>query len=257
MTAAAAAEADEAAEQLPLARLGTLDDLRAAKRGGLDPNGLGAALVASDVLWSDPSAEVRGACVRAEHVPAHTHTHVACQQLTRVHTMCVHRTGCTSTRCAASGWCTARTRRRTSCTPTRCAWSSAATRRVLFAFGLLHRLSCADALPRLTRQGPDAREKRDDMGSMAEGWCVDHESPAGRLATLFSAPDYPQFYPEGEARANNRAAVARLRAPHFDEPELLHFSAAPRPPAQPFYDPGVAGSDEEGPDGEPQASSEQ
>jgi serine/threonine-protein phosphatase 5 len=95
------------------------------------------------------------------------------------------------------------------------------------------------------------------MGSMAEGWCVDHDSPAGRLATLFSAPDYPQFYPEGEARANNRAAVARLRAPHFDEPELLHFSAAPRPPAQPFYDPGVAGSDEEGPDGEPQASSEQ
>jgi serine/threonine-protein phosphatase 5 len=73
LTAAAAAEADEAAEQLPLARLGTLDDLRAAKRGGLDPNGLGAALVASDVLWSDPSAEVRGACMRAEHVPAHTH----------------------------------------------------------------------------------------------------------------------------------------------------------------------------------------
>ncbi len=86
---------------------------------------------------------------------------------------------------------------------------------------------------------------------MAEGWCVDHETPAGRLATLFSAPDYPQFYPEGEARASNRAAVVLLRPPSYDEPEVRHFAAVlPRPAAQPFYDPGIAGSDEEGPDGD-------
>jgi serine/threonine-protein phosphatase 5 len=105
-------------------------------------------------------------------------------------------------------------------------------------------------VPGCAAQGPDAREKRDGMGSMADGWCVDHDSPAGQLATLFSAPDYPQFYAEGEARAFNRAAVAVLRPPHYDEPEVLVFSAAPRPAAQPFYDPGVAGSDEEGPDGQ-------
>ena len=34
--------------------LGTLEDLRRASKGGMDPNGLGAARLASDVLWSDP-----------------------------------------------------------------------------------------------------------------------------------------------------------------------------------------------------------
>jgi hypothetical protein len=33
---------------------GTLDDLRASTKGGLDPGGLGASLLATDVLWSDP-----------------------------------------------------------------------------------------------------------------------------------------------------------------------------------------------------------
>ena len=34
-----------------------VQDLRAALKGGLDPNGLGSSVVAADVLWSDPVAE--------------------------------------------------------------------------------------------------------------------------------------------------------------------------------------------------------
>ena len=108
----------------------------------------------------------------------------------------------------------------------------------------------ACAPQRVPLQGPDAREKREGMGSMQDGWCVDHTTPSGRLATLFSAPDYPQFCAEGDVRSGNRAALAVLRPPHYDEPEVLHFDAAPRPEATPFYDLGIGGSDEEGPDGE-------
>ena len=35
--------------------LGSLADLRKAFKGGLDPGGLGAARLATDVTWSDPS----------------------------------------------------------------------------------------------------------------------------------------------------------------------------------------------------------
>jgi len=103
---------------------------------------------------------------------------------------------------------------------------------------------------RFIPQGPDAREKREGMGSMHGGWSVDHATPAGRLATLFSAPDYPQFVAEGEARYNNAAAVAVLTGPQYDEPQILTFLAAPRPHAVPYYDLGAGGSDEEGPDGD-------
>ena len=34
--------------------LGSLQDLKAAHKGGLDPNGKGSTVVATDVLWSDP-----------------------------------------------------------------------------------------------------------------------------------------------------------------------------------------------------------
>lgn len=37
--------------------LGSLEDLRRATKGGMDPNGLGASRLASDVLWSDPVGE--------------------------------------------------------------------------------------------------------------------------------------------------------------------------------------------------------
>lgn len=34
-----------------------LQDLRAASKGSIDPNGTGASIVATDVLWSDPVTE--------------------------------------------------------------------------------------------------------------------------------------------------------------------------------------------------------
>ncbi|KXZ48137.1 hypothetical protein GPECTOR_30g233 [Gonium pectorale] len=36
--------------------VGCLDDLRAATKGGMDPDGCGSSLLATDVLWSDPVA---------------------------------------------------------------------------------------------------------------------------------------------------------------------------------------------------------
>lgn len=35
--------------------LGNLNDLKKASKGGLDPGGLGASRLATDVLWSDPT----------------------------------------------------------------------------------------------------------------------------------------------------------------------------------------------------------
>ncbi len=37
--------------------LGDLDDLRQASKGGMDPNGFGTTIVAGDVLWSDPVSD--------------------------------------------------------------------------------------------------------------------------------------------------------------------------------------------------------
>ena len=185
------AEQDEAATQLPLRRLGTLQQLRAGSRGGRDPDGIGHAQLAADVLWSDPRREdgmvfnaLRG--IGLVYGPDVTAAFLAENGLTLVIR---------------------------------------------------------------SHEGPDARDQREGMGSMQGGWCVDHDTPAGRLATLFSAPDYPQFSAEGETRYNNTAAIAVLSGPHYDAPEILTFQAAPRPPAVPYYDLGIAGSDEEGPDG--------
>ena len=44
-----------------------------------------------------------------------------------------------------------------------------------------------------SHEGPDARDKRPDMEAMDKGYTVDHVVKAGKLITLFSAPDYPQF----------------------------------------------------------------
>lgn len=44
-----------------------------------------------------------------------------------------------------------------------------------------------------SHEGPDAREKRKEMGPMKDGYSIDHDVPSGKLITLFSAPDYPQF----------------------------------------------------------------
>ena len=43
-----------------------------------------------------------------------------------------------------------------------------------------------------SHEGPDARDKRKDLGRMDEGYTIDHEVKSGKLVTLFSAPDIPQ-----------------------------------------------------------------
>jgi len=180
---------DEAAAALPLLRLGSLADLRAAKRGGPDPMGGGVNQLAADLLWSDPGP-APGLCVNS-----------------------------------------------------------------LRGIGLVYGPDASAEFLRANRlrlvirshEGPDARQKRPDMAPMLEGWTADHVSEAGTLATLFSAPDYPQFTAPEEERTGNRAAFAVLRAPEFCEPEVTSFDAAPRPQARPYYDLDVGGSDEDGP----------
>jgi hypothetical protein len=44
-----------------------------------------------------------------------------------------------------------------------------------------------------SHEGPDARDKRHDLLGMDNGYTIDHEVECGKLITLFSAPDYPQF----------------------------------------------------------------
>ena len=46
-----------------------------------------------------------------------------------------------------------------------------------------------------THEGPDARDKRQRPGldGMDNGFTIDHIVESGKLITLFSAPDYPQF----------------------------------------------------------------
>ncbi|KAG1358986.1 Serine/threonine-protein phosphatase 7 [Cocos nucifera] len=44
-----------------------------------------------------------------------------------------------------------------------------------------------------SHEGPDARDKRHDLTEMNDGYTIDHTVESGKLITLFSAPDYPQF----------------------------------------------------------------
>jgi hypothetical protein len=73
-----------------------------------------------------------------------------------------------------------------------------------------------------------------------------HDGPcgAGKLVTVFSAPDYPQFQAQ-EERFNNQASVIRLLPPSYAEYEVVTFGAAPRPPGECFYDLEIPGSDDE------------
>eukprot|EP00898_Chlorokybus_atmophyticus_P008303 jgi/Chlat1/8474/Chrsp80S07871 len=97
-----------------------------------------------------------------------------------------------------------------------------------------------------SHEGPDARDKRSDMGPMDVGYTIDHSVQAGQLITVFSAPDYPQFQ-ESEDRYNNRAAYAILTGPDYAVPRIEQFSAVlPRPKVKPYYDfVNVADSDDE------------
>jgi len=89
-----------------------------------------------------------------------------------------------------------------------------------------------------SHEGPDARRGICDAGmsDMMTGFAVDHDTPHGKLVTVFSAPDYPQFQDEGD-RTNNRAAVVILKAPDYTTPIPAYFEAVkPRPYAPAFYD---------------------
>lgn len=70
---------------------------------------------------------------------------------------------------------------------------------------------------------------------------------AGKLVTIFSAPDYPQFQ-DADERFDNKASVLILKPPHHDEYDISMFTAADRPAGQLFYSLDQLGSDEEVPD---------
>ncbi|CAL5324152.1 unnamed protein product [Camellia sinensis] len=104
-----------------------------------------------------------------------------------------------------------------------------------------------------SHEGPDAREKRSDLAAgMDEGYTIDHVVDSGKLITLFSAPDYPQFQIASDSlkatrRYKNKGAYIVLELPHFDSPVFHSFEAiTSRPKANPYYDiEDVIASDEE------------
>ncbi|XP_027073856.1 serine/threonine-protein phosphatase 7-like isoform X1 [Coffea arabica] len=97
-----------------------------------------------------------------------------------------------------------------------------------------------------SHEGPDAREKRPGLGQMNEGYTIDHVVDSGKLITVFSAPDYPQFQATDE-RYRNKGAYIVLEPPDFDTPVFHTFDAiTPRPVVNPYYDyEDVIDSDEE------------
>ncbi|KAG9456621.1 hypothetical protein H6P81_001129 [Aristolochia fimbriata] len=97
-----------------------------------------------------------------------------------------------------------------------------------------------------SHEGPDAREKRSGLSEMQNGYTIDHDVESGKLITVFSAPDYPQFQAAGE-RYNNLGAYIVLEPPEFSTPMFHSFAAVtPRPQGEPFYDfEEVIDSDEE------------
>ncbi|KAF6176803.1 hypothetical protein GIB67_043090 [Kingdonia uniflora] len=97
-----------------------------------------------------------------------------------------------------------------------------------------------------SHEGPDAREKRSNLGGMKEGYTIDHEVESGKLITIFSAPDYPQFQAT-EERYNNKGAYIVLKPPKFDIPVFHSFEAiTPRPKVNAYYSyEDVLDSDEE------------
>lgn len=111
-----------------------------------------------------------------------------------------------------------------------------------------------------SHEGPDAREKRDGLGGMDIGYTIDHNVESGKLITIFSAPDYPQFQvffsnliwltqhtrrlmririfilllllwcKATEERYRNKGAYIILQAPDFSDPQFRSFEAVtPRP----------------------------
>jgi len=157
---------------------GSLEDLRAANKGGLDPDGTGSSVVAADVLWSDPVAAPGMQTNDARGV------------------------GLT--------------------------FGPDVTQAFLEQNGL--------SLIIRSHEGPDARDRRTDLPQVLTGYAIDHDTPAGKLLTVFSAPDYPQFQAT-EERYNNQGAVVLLTWPDYCTPAFKSFSAVlPRPVSEAYYD---------------------
>ncbi|KAF3331249.1 serine/threonine-protein phosphatase 7 [Carex littledalei] len=97
-----------------------------------------------------------------------------------------------------------------------------------------------------SHEGPDARDKRHELGGMEKGYTIDHVVTSGQLITLFSAPDYPQFQAT-EERHNNQGAYIVLNPPDYSTPVFRSFEAVrPRPKVNAYYDfEEVIDSDEE------------
>ncbi|KAF5452987.1 hypothetical protein F2P56_027935 [Juglans regia] len=82
-----------------------------------------------------------------------------------------------------------------------------------------------------SHEGPDVRSGQCHLGDMLSGYSMDHDVGSGKLYTLFSAPDYPQF---GRKMYSNEGAYAILRSPNFEIPSFHSFKAVERPKADPF-----------------------
>ncbi|XP_030490639.2 serine/threonine-protein phosphatase 7 inactive homolog isoform X1 [Cannabis sativa] len=92
-----------------------------------------------------------------------------------------------------------------------------------------------------SHEGPDARDGRDGFEDMLSGYSTDHVEESGKLYTLFSAPNYPQF---GEINYKNEGAYAVLKPPNFESPSFHQFKAIERPEI--VIDPFEAVADEDG-----------
>ncbi|KAF3444332.1 hypothetical protein FNV43_RR14022 [Rhamnella rubrinervis] len=79
-----------------------------------------------------------------------------------------------------------------------------------------------------SHEGPEARVGRPGFAGMDKGFTIDHEVESGKLITVFSAPDYPQFQTT-EHRFKNKGAFAVLKLPNFDNPDFHSFEAVSRP----------------------------
>ncbi|KAM3747323.1 hypothetical protein ACB098_05G026500 [Castanea mollissima] len=84
-----------------------------------------------------------------------------------------------------------------------------------------------------SHEGPDMRTGQHLFGDMLCGYSLDHEGELGKLYTLFSAPDYPQF---GRKIFTNEGAYAVLQSPNFESPSFHSFKAVEKPKADPFVD---------------------
>ncbi|XP_073223144.1 serine/threonine-protein phosphatase 7-like isoform X2 [Cicer arietinum] len=108
-------------------------------------------------------------------------------------------------------------------------------------FGLWWGPDCTEAFLRhhnlkliiRSHEGPDARDGGEDFGDMLNGYSIDHDGESGKLYTLFSAPDYPQF---GKRRYTNEGAYAILKSPDFASPSFQSFKSAERPMVYPYLD---------------------